>query len=117
MKRKSAHDRHRYLAVSASGGVFSLLLAYAMFFQNRLIVLLIPQIPLPAWMFVNLYAGMDMILGVTGTRGAFCAPWRHDRRLHGHPQLAPQWTQILSGSAEFLVGAPIYLCESGVLKL
>ena len=53
--------------VGASGGVFGLLLAYAMFFPDRLIVLLFPPIPLPARMFAILYAGVELVLGVTGT--------------------------------------------------
>jgi membrane associated rhomboid family serine protease len=56
-----------YPTVGASGGVFGLLLAYAMFFPNRIIVLLIPPIPLPAWLFVILYAVIELMLGVTGT--------------------------------------------------
>ncbi|TAK89438.1 MAG: rhomboid family intramembrane serine protease [Burkholderiaceae bacterium] len=54
--------------VGASGGVFGLLLAYAMFFPNRVLVLLFPPIPLPAWLFVTLYAGLELMLGVTGTQ-------------------------------------------------
>ena len=55
-----------YPTIGASGGVFGLLLAYAMFFPNRIIVLLIPPIPLPAWLFVILYAVIELMLGVTG---------------------------------------------------
>lgn len=54
--------------VGASGGVFGMLLAYAMFFPHRIIVLLFPPIPLPAWLFVTLYAGVELVLGVTGTQ-------------------------------------------------
>lgn len=57
-----------YPTVGASGGVFGILLAYAMFFPNRIIVLLIPPIPMPAWLFVMLYAGIELTLGVTGTQ-------------------------------------------------
>jgi len=57
-----------YPTVGASGGVFGLLLAYGMFFPNRIIMLLIPPIPLPAWLFVILYAGVELMLGVTGTQ-------------------------------------------------
>lgn len=57
-----------YPTVGASGGVFGLLLAYAMFFPNRIIMLLIPPIPLPAWLFVLLYAGIELLMGVTGTQ-------------------------------------------------
>ncbi len=55
-----------YPTVGASGGVFGLLLAYGMFFPNRVIMLLIPPIPLPAWLFVILFAGIELVLGVTG---------------------------------------------------
>lgn len=52
----------------ASGGVFGMLLAFAMMFpRERLIIIPIP-IPLPAWLFVTLYAGLELYLGVTGTQ-------------------------------------------------
>ena len=57
-----------YPTVGASGGVFGILLAYGMFFPNRTIVLLIPPVILPAWLFVALYAGIELTLGVTGTQ-------------------------------------------------
>jgi len=57
-----------YPTVGASGGVFGLLLAFGMYFPNRIIVLLLPPIPLPAWLFVTLYAGIELTLGVTGTQ-------------------------------------------------
>ena len=53
--------------IGASGGVFGLLLAYAMLFPNRRVVPLIPPIPMPAWVFASLYAGLELVLGVTGT--------------------------------------------------
>ncbi len=53
--------------VGASGGLFGLLLAFAMVFPKRTIVPLIPPIPMPAWLFVTLYAGVELYLGVTGT--------------------------------------------------
>jgi membrane associated rhomboid family serine protease len=57
-----------YPTVGASGGVFGILLAYGMFFPNRILMLLFPPIPLPAWLFVTLYAGIELTLGVTGTQ-------------------------------------------------
>lgn len=54
--------------VGASGGIFGLLLAYGMYFPHRVIVLLIPPIPMPAWLFVMVYAGFELFLGVTGTQ-------------------------------------------------
>lgn len=53
--------------IGASGGLFGLLLAFAMIFPKRTIVPLIPPIPMPAWLFVTLYAGLELYLGVTGT--------------------------------------------------
>ncbi len=52
--------------IGASGGLFGLLLGFAMLFPNRRIVLLIPPIPMPAWLFVLLYGAIELFLGVTG---------------------------------------------------
>jgi membrane associated rhomboid family serine protease len=53
--------------VGASGGVFGLLLAFGMYFPKRRIMLLIPPIPMPAWLFVTAYGLLELYLGVTGT--------------------------------------------------
>lgn len=53
--------------VGASGGLFGLLLAYAMIFPKRKLLLLILPIPIPAWLFVTLYAAAELYFGVTGT--------------------------------------------------
>jgi membrane associated rhomboid family serine protease len=52
--------------LGASGGVFGLLLAYALMFPHRKVVPLIPPIPMPAWLFATLYAGAELAFGVTG---------------------------------------------------
>lgn len=57
-----------YPTIGASGGVFGLLLAYALYFPSRTIVLLFPPIPMPAWLFVTLYGALELYLGVTGTQ-------------------------------------------------
>lgn len=57
-----------YPTVGASGGVFGLLLAYGMFFPRRMVMLIFPPIPMPARMFVFVYAAIELYLGVTGTQ-------------------------------------------------
>ena len=54
--------------VGASGGLFGLLLAFAMMFPNRIITPLIPPIPMRAKVFVAIYGGIELFLGVTGTQ-------------------------------------------------
>lgn len=53
--------------IGASGGLFGLLFVFAAVFPKRKIVPLIPPIPMPAWLFVTLYAGLELYLGVTGS--------------------------------------------------
>lgn len=52
--------------LGASGGVFGLLLAFAMAFPNRVIVLLIPPIPMKAKYFVLIYGLITLYLGFSG---------------------------------------------------
>jgi membrane associated rhomboid family serine protease len=54
--------------VGASGGVFGLLLAYAVLFPQAKVALLLLPIPLPARVFATLYAALELFLGVTGTQ-------------------------------------------------
>lgn len=53
--------------VGASGGVYGLLLAYGVYFPQRTVILLFPPIPLPARVFVVLFAALELYFGVTGT--------------------------------------------------
>jgi membrane associated rhomboid family serine protease len=53
--------------VGASGGVYGLLLAYGVYFPRRTLILLFPPIPLPARVFVVLFAALELYFGVTGT--------------------------------------------------
>jgi membrane associated rhomboid family serine protease len=57
-----------YPTVGASGGVFGLLLAYAIFFPRRIVMLIFPPIPMQARFFVIVYAALELYLGVTGTQ-------------------------------------------------
>ena len=54
--------------LGASGGVFGLLLAFAWYFPKQRLMLLFPPIPMPAWLFVTLYGGIELVLGVTGAQ-------------------------------------------------
>jgi len=53
--------------IGASGGLFGLLLGFAMLFPHRKIVPLIPPIPMPAWLFVSIYGLIELGLGITGS--------------------------------------------------
>ncbi|HUN90841.1 MAG TPA: rhomboid family intramembrane serine protease [Burkholderiaceae bacterium] len=53
--------------IGASGGVFGLLLAYALLYPHRTLMLIFPPIPMPAWLFVTLYGLLELVLGVTGS--------------------------------------------------
>jgi membrane associated rhomboid family serine protease len=52
--------------LGASGGVFGILLAYAMAFPNNTVMLLFPPIPMKAKYFVLLYGLLELYLGVSG---------------------------------------------------
>ena len=60
--------RQIYPTVGASGGVFGVLLAFAWIYPRRVVVLLIPPIPMPAWLFVGLYGLIELVSGVFGTK-------------------------------------------------
>lgn len=53
--------------VGASGGLFGLLLAFGMMFPERTIMPLFPPIPMKAKVFVAVYGGIELFMGVTGT--------------------------------------------------
>jgi rhomboid family protein len=63
------HNLHPgpYPTIGASGGIFGILLFYGMAFPQRQLLLLIPPIPIRAWLFVTLYGLLELALGVFGT--------------------------------------------------
>lgn len=65
-----------YPTLGASGGVYGLLLAYALRFPDSVIMLLIPPLPLPARAAAILFACVELLLGVTG-RAAGVAHFAH----------------------------------------
>jgi membrane associated rhomboid family serine protease len=54
-----------YPAIGASAGVFGVLVAYALIFPRRRVVLLFPPIPMPAWLFATGYALLELLLGMS----------------------------------------------------
>ncbi len=79
-----------YPTVGASGGVFGLLLAYGLIFPKRMVMLIFPPIPMPAWLFVTLYGLIELYLGVTGTQ-AGVAHFAHLGGMLGGYILIRQW--------------------------
>ena len=53
--------------VGASGGVFGVMLAFAMLFPHSRLMLLFPPIPLKAWVLVAGYAAIELTSGVMGS--------------------------------------------------
>jgi membrane associated rhomboid family serine protease len=83
-----------YPTLGASGGVFGILLGYAMLYPNRRVQLLFPPIPMKAWVFVTLYGLLELYLGFSrhatgiahfahlgGMLGGFLAIWQFRRTL------------------------------------
>lgn len=57
-----------YPTVGASGGLFGLLLGFAVLFPRRKLMLLFPPIPMPAWLFVTLYGLAELVFGFTSSQ-------------------------------------------------
>ena len=55
-----------YPTVGASGGVFGLLLLFAMTFPNRMIMLIFPPIPMKAKYMVIIFGLLELYLGFSG---------------------------------------------------
>jgi len=53
--------------VGASGGIFGLLLAYGLAFPQRELMIIFLPIPIKAWLFVILYGGAELLMGITNT--------------------------------------------------
>lgn len=76
--------------IGASGGVFGLLLAYALLFPHRKVIPLIPPIPMPAWVFATIYACVELVMGVTGTLSGI-AHFAHLGGMIGSALVVTQW--------------------------
>lgn len=54
--------------LGASGGVFGVLLAFGVLFPKRQVMLMIPPIPMPAWLLVTGYGLVALFSGFFGTQ-------------------------------------------------
>jgi membrane associated rhomboid family serine protease len=81
---------HPGIPIHYSGGVFGLLLAYAFMFPTRKVIPLFPPIPMPAWLFAAIYAGIELFLGVTGTLSGI-AHFAHLGGMVGSALVILQW--------------------------
>jgi membrane associated rhomboid family serine protease len=75
--------------IGASGGVFGLLLAYAVMFPHRKVAVYF-LIPMPTWLFATLYAGLELFLGVTGSQSGV-AHFAHLGGMVGSALVITQW--------------------------
>ncbi len=85
--------------VGASGGLYGLLLAFGMMFPNRMIMPLFPPIPMKAKIFVAIFGGLELLLGVTGSSqgvahfahlGGMLGGWLMLRYWRGQPPFPPR---------------------------
>jgi membrane associated rhomboid family serine protease len=81
-----------YPTIGASGGVFGVLLAFGMLFPRRMILLLFPPIPMPAWLFVLAYGLLELTQGVLGT-AAGIAHFAHLGGMLGGYLVLRKWRQ------------------------
>jgi membrane associated rhomboid family serine protease len=76
--------------IGASGGLFGLILAYAVMFPHRKLIALILPIPMPAWLFAILFSGLELFLGVTGAQTGV-AHFAHLGGMVGSALVLTQW--------------------------
>ena len=76
--------------LGASGALFGVLAAFAMLFPDQTIVLLFPPIPMKAWLFVLLYALLELVAGVGGFQPGI-AHFAHLGGLLGGVVLTQYW--------------------------
>jgi membrane associated rhomboid family serine protease len=75
--------------IGASGGVFGLILAYAVMFPKSKVAVYF-LIPMPTWLFATLYAAIELFQGVTGSQSGV-AHFAHLGGMVGSALVIMQW--------------------------
>lgn len=75
--------------IGASGGVFGLILAYAVLFPKSKVAVYF-LIPMPTWLFATLYAALELFQGVTGSQSGV-AHFAHLGGMVGSALVLLQW--------------------------
>jgi membrane associated rhomboid family serine protease len=75
--------------IGASGGVFGLILAYAVLFPKSKVAVYF-LIPMPTWLFATLYAALELFQGVTGSQSGV-AHFAHLGGMVGSALVILQW--------------------------
>ena len=65
----SIHAMKMTPTVGASGAIYGVLMGYAMLYPDSVLTLIFPPISLKAKWFVLIFAGIELLTGVTGTGG------------------------------------------------
>ena len=66
---KSIHALKMTPTVGASGAIYGVLMGYAMLYPDSIMTLVFPPVSLKAKWFVLIFAGIELLTGVTGTGG------------------------------------------------
>jgi membrane associated rhomboid family serine protease len=56
------------LTVGASGAIYGILMGYAMLYPDSVLSLIFPPISMKAKYFVLIFAGIELLMGITGTQ-------------------------------------------------
>ena len=56
------------LTVGASGAIYGILMGYAMLYPDSVMTLIFPPISMKAKWFVLIFAGIELLMGITGTQ-------------------------------------------------
>ena len=65
----SIHALKMTPTVGASGAIYGLLMGYAMLYPDAIMTLIFPPVSMKAKWFVLIFAGIELLTGVTGTGG------------------------------------------------